>query len=152
VKPGPVLEQMAVAFWLLASAGACTGWQEVDVSPEQFIAEQHPGAIRVTRRDQGRVELDRPWTVGDTLFGTMEHAAAPTQFQFGLTSTPLAAGDSVTEARIPFADAVRVEQRHVSAGKTAGMVAGILAVGAMVAGLVVVGNNVGSGPILHGDF
>lgn len=132
------MERVAFTAWLAASAGACTSWQTVDVAPEQLIAEKHPTEMRVTRKDLSRVELQNPRTAGDTLFGTVQPATVTVrnQSQYGPSSitTPTVPMDSVTQARIPFNDAVRIETRHVSAGKTAGLVAGLLVVGAAVAG------------------
>jgi hypothetical protein len=124
--------------WLAVSAGACTGWQTVQVSPEQLVAEQHPNKVRVTRQDGSRIEVEDPTVAEDTLLGTIQPVTVTTRESTGhgeFTPVIRTVGvDTITRAAIPIADITRVERRHVSAGKTAGLVAGILALGAVVAG------------------
>ena len=132
-------ERLAFVVWLTASVGACTGWQTVEVTPQQLIDERHPSTIRVTRQDGSRVELAHPYTVGDTLLGSVEPVSATTQtpsghWNFSTTTTPRTApADTAVRVAIPVADAVRIQQRHVSSSKTAELVFGLLVVGALVA-------------------
>jgi len=134
-------ERVAFMVWLAASASACTGWQTVQVSPEQLVAEQHPSKVRVTRQDGSRVEVDHPSITADTLHGTVQPVTVTTRESMGHGEfspvTRTVGVDTVTHAAIPVADVARIERRHVSAGKTAGLVAAILALGAVVAGIVV---------------
>ena len=131
-------ERLAFAIWLAASAGACTSWQAVDVSPEQLLTEKHPDEIRVTRQDGSRVELVAPQAVGDTLVGVLHPSSAvigtvQPAGVFGVASD----GQTVTNdphARIPFNDAVRIETNRVDAGRTVLLVIGMAAVAALVAG------------------
>jgi hypothetical protein len=135
------MERLAFALWLGASASACTGWQTVEVSPEQLVAEQHPNKVRVTRQDGSRVEVEHPSITADTLRGTVQPVTVTTRESEGhgdfSTVTRTVGVDTVTQAIIPVTDVARIERRHVSAGKTAGLVAAILALGAVVAGIVV---------------
>ena len=132
------MERLAFTVWLAASAGACTSWQTVNVSPDQLIAEKHPGKIRVTQQDGRRMEIDAPTTAGDTLLGTILPSTVTVHEPLGQgqykTSTRVVGADTSTQARIPFSDMTRIETRHVSEGKTIGLVVGILAVGALVVG------------------
>ncbi len=129
------MERLAFTAWLAASATGCTSWQTVNVSPEQLIAEQHPKQLRVTSQDGSRMEIQGPSTSGDTLLGTIRTTVTgrhPTGQGQYTTSTRTVAGE---QAQILFSDVTRIETRHVSEGKTIGLVVGILAVvvGALVA-------------------
>ena len=114
------MERLAFALWLGASAGACTGWQTVQVSPEQLVSEQQPKKVRVTRQDGTRVEVDHPTVADDTLHGTIRRATVTTRESMGHGEfspvTRTVGADSVTQAIIPLADVARIERRHVSEG------------------------------------
>lgn len=142
-------ERIAFTVWLAASTGACTGWQTVEVSPEQLITEQHPGKLRVTRQDGSRVELEHPSITADTLLGIVRPTTVATRESTGhgdfSTVSRTVGADTAVKVAIPVADAVRIEKRHVSAGKTAGLVFGLLVVGALVAGAIALAS--WSGPL-----
>jgi hypothetical protein len=131
-------ERVAFIVWLAASAGACTSWQTVDVSPEQLLTEKHPDEIRVTRQDGSQVDLVAPQAIGDTMVGVLHPSSAvigtmQTAGVFGAASD----GQTVTNApsaRIPFNDAVRIETSQVDAGRTALLVIGMAALGALIVG------------------
>jgi hypothetical protein len=62
----------AGGFTRLALSGllaGCTQWQVQSVPPQQLVATQHPGRIRVTRPDSTKLVLTDPEIVGDTLYG-----------------------------------------------------------------------------------
>jgi hypothetical protein len=46
---------------------ACSAWKQVEVSPTALATG--PAKVRVTRADGGRVVLDSPRIVGDSLYG-----------------------------------------------------------------------------------
>ena len=43
----------------------CTHWQVQSVPPQQLVATQHPGKVRVTRPDSTKVVLSDPEIVDD---------------------------------------------------------------------------------------
>ena len=101
----------ALLLWYLP---ACTVWHFEDgVSPRQLIAAQHPNAVRVTLPDRSRIVLHQP---------------------------RIAAGDSLSgfHHRAPFSVAVSdvgwVATRHVSIGRTLGLIFGLTMVVALIAG------------------
>jgi hypothetical protein len=47
----------------------CTQWRVQSVPPQQLVAAQHPGRVRVTRPDGTQVVLSDPEIVDDTLYG-----------------------------------------------------------------------------------
>jgi hypothetical protein len=129
--------RIAFTIWLAASAGACTSWQAATVSPEQLITEKHPSDIRVTLKDRSRVELHQPALVGDTLVGSTDGEAVVTSGggPGGMgAGGSMAEGRGTTERRIPLSQAAFIETRHVSAGKTTGLVLGVTAAGFVVVG------------------
>jgi hypothetical protein len=101
----------ALLLWYLP---ACTVWHFEDgVRPQQLIAAQHPNAVRVTLPDRSRIVLHQP---------------------------RIAAGDSLSgfHHRAPFSVAVSdvgwVATRHVSIGRTLGLIFGLTMVVALIAG------------------
>ncbi len=129
------MERLAFTAWLAASAGACSSWQVETVSPEELISQQHPDQIRVTLPDRSKVELQQPTLEGDTLVGIVGGHVTTT----GSASTG-AFGENATvvevkggmQLRIPVSNARYIETNQVNAGKTLGLVAGIVAVGVVV--------------------
>ena len=146
----PRMERLAFTLWLTASAGACTGWQTVEVSPEQLIAGQHPKTVRVTLRDGSRVEVEHPGIFADTLHGAVQPTTVTTRKSVGhgeFSPVVQTVGpDTATQALIPVAEVARIERRHVSAGRTTALVVAILAVGAVVAGTIALAS---MGPIIY---
>jgi hypothetical protein len=57
-----------IAILLLAlHLGGCTRWEPTTVSPRVLIEEERPSAVRVTRADGTRVELDDPLIRADSI-------------------------------------------------------------------------------------
>ncbi len=50
----------------------CTKWQVQEMAPAQFIEEEQPEKIRVTRTDGTKTVLENPQVSGDTLSGVRE--------------------------------------------------------------------------------
>jgi len=136
----PAIGRLALAVSVAAAASACTGWQTVQVSPEELVAEQHPKKLRVTLHDGSRVEVESPAISDDTLRGAIRPVTVTTRESAGhgefTTVTQTMGADTASEAAIPVGAVTRVERRHVSTGKTVGLVAGLVALGAVVAGTI----------------
>jgi hypothetical protein len=130
-------ERIAFLVWLTVSAAACTGWQTVEVSPEQLITERHPAEIRVTLTDSTQLRLEQPSMAGDTLVGyskghTSTVTVTPSGYRGGsTTATEVQVGPA---HRIPAADIARVETSHTDAGATIALVIGVAALVVVVAG------------------
>ena len=115
--------RVGLTFWVAASA-ACTSWRVEEVSPAQLISEDNPSHLRVTLKDGSRVEMEHPETVGDTLVSRIQD--------------PLPSGSGSSTERIPFSYVARIETKHTSPGKTAGLVVGLTALAAIIAGGVAI--------------
>ena len=97
---------------LLAYLPACSSWQAVGPSPEEFVRTRAPATIRVTRNDSSRVELRAPAVRGDTLVGTVGGG--------------LARDNQARQLAVPLSEAHSVAVRRFSAGNTLALVGGIL--------------------------
>ena len=58
---------MAVLL-LVLQLQACTSWRPVTVSPREFIEEEQPSAIRVTRPDGTSLFMENPTVADDSIF------------------------------------------------------------------------------------
>ncbi len=63
------LRRLTICLLFPAYLAACSSWYVQEVSPQQLIAEEQPGKIRVTRTDGSQVVLEQPRVSGDTLMG-----------------------------------------------------------------------------------
>ena len=91
---------LAMLMWFVP---ACTAWHvEQGVTPQQLIADRHPGAVRVTLPDRSQIVLDQPRITGDSVAGIVD----------GRDSS--VAASNVTQVAV----------RKVSSGRTAGLVVG----------------------------
>ena len=84
---------------------SCQAWHTEGVTP-QLLATRAPATLRVTRVDGSQLVIGRPALRGDTLFGVVDRR--PIHIQ-------------LTEVR-------ETATRRFSAGRTAGLVAGVGAV------------------------
>jgi hypothetical protein len=107
------LSLLLALAWLL---NGCTSWRTQEVSPASYIQSQHPGKIRLTLQDSTRLTLQSPAVVGDSIVGA-------------------SGGDSALQA-VPVSNVRSFEVRQTSAGKTVGLVFGIVvgAAAVLVAG------------------
>lgn len=95
----------------------CTGWRTAPVSPVDLLTPEPPSRIRITRVDESRVELHHPQLAGDTIIDGRARRGIRT--------------------KVPLSDVASVAVRKWDPLKTAGLVLGTAAVGAVVAiGLV----------------
>ena len=78
---------------------ACMSWRTESAPPEQVIARDHPGRLRVERKDSTRVVLSQPRLSGDSLIG----------FQ------------NKMESGMPLADVSSVAARKLDVAKTVGI-------------------------------
>jgi len=104
------LHRATAALVLLAYLPACTSWQVVGPQPEQFVQQQAPGMIRVTRVDGTRVQLAAPEVRGDTLVGSLKDGTAR---------------DTARQLGVPLSEVGSVQVRKFSAMRTLGLVAAV---------------------------
>jgi hypothetical protein len=64
-----IRDRSLMMLLLLTGLGGCMGWRTSTVEPANLIAQDHPGAVRVTRRDGSRVIMFKPVVEGDSLRG-----------------------------------------------------------------------------------
>lgn len=104
---------------LVAFVAGCTTWRVQTLTPAQVIDRLHPTSVRVTTADSSEFVLEQPEMAGgDSLVG----------YQNGVPSS------------IVISDVTQVATRGFSSGKTVGLVAGIVVVGGVIAGLVALSN------------
>ena len=95
----------------------CTGWRTAQVSPVELLAPEPPSRIRITRVDESRVELHHPQLAGDTIVDGRVRRG--------------------TRTKVPVSEVASIAVRKWDPLKTAGLVLGTTAIGAVVAiGLV----------------
>lgn len=100
---------------LLAYVPGCTSWHVGTPTPAQFIQDEQPNRVRVTRVDGSTIMLHTPSVQGDSLYGKRE------------TLTPRS--EPTTEPfTIPLAEIESVAVRKFSAGKTLLLLGGITGV------------------------
>lgn len=95
----------------------CTGWHVERLSPGEVVERQQPREIRVQDRDGQREVLYEPEVRGDSLVGYQDWSAKAEHRALALTNVK------------------EVATRHVSPGRTAGLVLGIGAVVGVIVGL-----------------
>ena len=100
---------------------ACTAWRVETLSPAEVINQRKPDPVRVVRADGRREVWYQPQIRGDTLVG----------FWNTYAKTP--------DRAVALADIRGISTRHVSAGKTIGLVL----FGAAVIGLSTAGGSWG---------
>jgi len=111
-----VQRNVAVILLMTGQLGGCTGWRLESLSPAEVVEQQQPGEIRVQQSDGRREVLFQPAVRGDNLLGRRDWNSKRPDRALALT------------------DVREVATRHVSAGRTAGLVLGIGAiVGVIVA-------------------
>ena len=105
---------------LTGPLSACHSWRVQAIAPKQFVIRDSTQRIRVLRLNGAQVTMKRAHVQGDTLYGR------PTRIDKSASDTLVA---------IPLTDVRAIELRQGDAGKTTGLVLGILA---LVAGAVLV--------------
>jgi hypothetical protein len=108
----------ALAAALALPATACQSWHRRSVTPGAATALSGDHPVRVTRSDRSTFVLDHARLVGDSIVGVT--------------------GRPASRVAVAISDVVSVEERKVSAGRTAGAVVGGVALIYVVAGLLVV--------------
>ena len=78
---------------------ACMSWRTESAAPDQVIARDHPGRLRVERKDSTRVVLSQPRLSGDSLIGFHNQM----------------------ESGMPLADVSSVAARKLDVAKTVGI-------------------------------
>ena len=105
-----------LAVMLMSSyLSGCTGWRVESLSPAEVVERQQPSEVRVQYGDGRREVLYGPEVRGDSLLGRRDSSATQ------------------PDRRLMLSDVRHVATRHISAGRTAGLVLGIGIVGVIVA-------------------
>jgi len=117
-----MLRRSVACALLLCYLAACTSWHvQEGVSPRQFITNEHPRVVRLTRTNGSRLELDDPRVVaGDSLTG--------------IRNTVL--------SRVAVSDVTEVATPRFSPAKTIGVFVGL---GVVVVGIAAIACVSGSG-------
>ena len=113
------LRRRTVAWALLfIYLPACTSWRVAGPTPAEYLQNQRPGEIRITRINNSQVTLRAPALVGDTLVGTVGGG--------------LAQGDTTHQISISLGEVRTLQVRKFSIGKTVGL---YLVLGVVVAAI-----------------
>ena len=115
-------KQGCALILMAGQIGGCTAWRLETVSPAEVIAREQPSVVRVQYADEQDEVLYQPEVRGDSLLGRSE----PDARRADRTVAP--------------ADVTSIATRHVSGGRTTGLVLGIVGVGAIVGSLIAIGN------------
>ena len=100
----------------------CTAWRLETVSPAEVIARDKPSAVRVQYADEQQEVLYQPQVRGDSLLGRTEPDARQ------------------ADRAMALADVTSVATRHVSGGRTTGLVLGLAGIGAVVGFVIAIAN------------
>ena len=100
----------------------CTAWRLETVSPAEVIARDKPSAVRVQYADEQQEVLYQPEVRGDSMSGRHEPDARE------------------ADRTVALADVTSVATRHVSGGRTTGLVLGLVGIGAVVGSLIAIAN------------
>ena len=107
-RRGGVMWRVLVSAQILMVSGAateCTSWRVQQVAPARVIEKQHPEKVRVSRASGGKVVLDNPLVVGDSIVGR--------------------------QGAVAVADVTAVEVRKFDGLKTVGVIGGVIVVGTL---------------------
>src|SRR2546430_16848382 len=58
-----------VACTALVTLAACTNWHAVEVTPAEYLRDNTPDVVRLTRSDSSHIRLRAPMLRGDTIVG-----------------------------------------------------------------------------------
>jgi len=61
--------RILVASIALVTLAACTNWHAVEVTPAEYLRDNTPDVVRLTRADSSHIELRAPMLRGDTIVG-----------------------------------------------------------------------------------
>src|SRR2546421_4300028 len=64
---GPM--RILVACTALVTLAACTNWHAVEVTPAEYLRDNTPDVVRLTRSDSSHIRLRAPMLRGDTIVG-----------------------------------------------------------------------------------
>jgi hypothetical protein len=118
-----------------AAAAGCYNWHVETAAPAQVIQQQHPGRIRLTVTGGEQFELKAPTLAGDTIVGEFRNASPPPPYIWrkpGIGWPDMAPPPRKGVARVPAADATRLETHHFAPLKTLGFAALTVAAGVAV--------------------
>ncbi len=111
------LQRSIAVIVMSGQLGGCTAWRVETLSPAELIDQRHPGEIRVQRGDGRSEVLYSPEVDGDSLLGRGNWDAKQSDRAMALS------------------DVKGVATRHVSAGRTVALVAGLGAVVGVLIGV-----------------
>jgi hypothetical protein len=121
-SPGGAVLAITVAS--LAALAGCYNWHVETAPPAEVIQQQHPGRIRLTVLSGDRFELKSPTLAGDTIVGEFHNASPPPPYIWrkpGIGWPDTASPPRKGVARVPVADATRLETHHLAVLKTIGV-------------------------------
>ncbi len=115
-------KQCWAVMLMAGQIGGCTGWRLETVSPAEVIARDKPSVVRVQYEDEQHEVLYQPEVRGDSLVGRSEPGARE------------------ADRTVALADVTSVATRHVSGGRTTGLVLGLVGIGAVVGFVIAIDN------------
>lgn len=86
-----------LAVWL----SGCSTWRTEPVSPEQYIAENRPGKVRLVLNDSNTMQVESPRILRDSVVGDQY------------------VGNTNRRVAVPMGDIRSVQTSHLNIGKTA---------------------------------
>ena len=104
---------LPILYCLATFAGACTSWETRPESASAIVGDSAPERVRVTRTDSSRIVLVSPALARDTLRGLLE-------------------GSEDRMVAIPVSGIQQLAVRDLDPLKTAGLIAGLLVLAALV--------------------
>jgi hypothetical protein len=113
-------KQCWAVILMAGQMAGCTAWRLETVSPAEVIAREQPGVVRVQYADEQHEVLYQPEVRGDSLLGRSEPDARQ------------------ADRALALADVTSIATRHVSGGRTTGLVLGLVGVGAVVGSLIAI--------------
>src|SRR2546430_15531539 len=115
-------QQCWAVILMAGQIGGCTAWRPETVSPAEVVAREKPSVVRVQYEDEQHEVLYQPEVRGDSLLGRSEPDARQAHRAMAL------------------ADRTSIATRHVSGGRTTGLVLGLVGIGAVVGFVIAIDN------------
>jgi hypothetical protein len=112
-----LLRALTVAVAIALQLAGCTSWRVQSVAPEQLLAAEHPGQVRVQTRDGTRIVLRDPRLARDSLMGRV---SAPPSW-----AGPPGQSEGTLRYAVALADVTQVAVRRTNALKTIGLILAI---------------------------
>jgi hypothetical protein len=108
---GILFRRQIVSGALALLLPACTTWQVGTPTPAEFVTNEHPNLVQVTRTDGSKFDLRSPRVLDDSLMGTVGGGVAQE--------------DSARAVGLPLSEVQSVAARKTSVGNTVALIGGV---------------------------